>query len=69
MDITIEATMEDDQYSNAELTPGAVSKGIDGGAHLFSGIIGSPNNARRAWHAERQLHPAAGQPHRLAGVG
>ena len=42
--ITIEATIEDDQY-NAELTPGAVSKLIDGGAHLFSGIIGSPNNA------------------------
>lgn len=42
-DITINATVEDDQYSK-DLTPGAVSKAIDGGADLFSGIIGSPNN-------------------------
>lgn len=43
-DMTIEATIEDDQY-NKDLTPGAVSKQIDAGANLFSGIIGSPNNA------------------------
>lgn len=42
-DITINATVEDDQYSK-DLTPGAVSKAIDGGAQVFSGIIGSPNN-------------------------
>ncbi len=42
--VTIEATIEDDQY-NAELTPGAVSKLIDSGANIFSGIIGSANNA------------------------
>lgn len=40
----IELVIEDDQY-NAELTPGAVASQIDGGAHIFSGIIGSPNNA------------------------
>ncbi|MDP2290442.1 MAG: ABC transporter substrate-binding protein, partial [Actinomycetota bacterium] len=42
--ITIEVAIEDDQY-NAELTPGAVSKLIDTGVNIFSGIIGSPNNA------------------------
>ena len=41
---TLELTIEDDQY-NAELTPGAVSSQIDAGVTLFSGIIGSPNNA------------------------
>ena len=43
-DITIEVAIEDDQY-NKDLTPGAVEKLLDGGAHLFSGIIGTPNNA------------------------
>ncbi|MBI4935333.1 MAG: ABC transporter substrate-binding protein [Actinobacteria bacterium] len=43
-DMTVEATIEDDQY-NKDLTPGAVSKQIDAGVHIFSGIIGSPNNA------------------------
>ena len=42
-DITIEASVEDDQYSK-DLTPGAVSKGIDNGVQVFSGIIGSPNS-------------------------
>ena len=42
--ITINATIEDDQY-DPTLTPDAVSKQIDAGVHLFSGIIGSPNNA------------------------
>ena len=42
--VTIEVAIEDDQY-NAELTPSAVNKQIDAGAHIFSGIIGSPNNA------------------------
>jgi branched-chain amino acid transport system substrate-binding protein len=41
---TLELAIEDDQY-NAELTPGAVTTQIDAGADLFSGIIGSPNNA------------------------
>ena len=36
--------IEDDQY-NKDLTPGAVEKLLDGGVNLFSGIIGSPNNA------------------------
>lgn len=40
----IQLTIEDDQY-NPELTPGAISKQIDAGVNLFSGIIGSPNNA------------------------
>ncbi len=36
--------IEDDQYSK-DLTPGAVEGLLDSGVHLFSGIIGSPNNA------------------------
>ena len=43
-DISIEIAIEDDQF-NAELTPGAVSKLIDTGVHIFSGIIGTANNA------------------------
>ncbi len=43
-DITIEAQIEDDQY-NKDLTPGAVEKLLDAGTNVFSGIIGSPNNA------------------------
>ena len=42
--IELQLTIEDDQY-NAELTPGAIAKQIDGGTQVFSGIIGSPNNA------------------------
>lgn len=41
---TIEANVADDQY-NPELTPGAVAAEIDAGAHLFTGIIGTGNNA------------------------
>jgi branched-chain amino acid transport system substrate-binding protein len=40
---TIELTIRDDQY-NPVLTPGEVNALIDGGVHLFSGIIGTPNN-------------------------
>ncbi len=43
-DLKIEVTIEDDQY-NKDLTPGAISKQIDAGVNIFSGIIGSPNNA------------------------
>ena len=42
-DIKIVPTIEDDQY-DANQTPGAVSKQLDAGAQVFSGIIGSPNN-------------------------
>jgi ABC-type branched-subunit amino acid transport system substrate-binding protein len=42
-DVKIETTIEDDQY-NKDLTPGAISKQIDAGVQVFSGIIGSPNN-------------------------
>jgi ABC-type branched-subunit amino acid transport system substrate-binding protein len=42
-DLKIEASVEDDQYSK-DLTPGAVSKELDAGVQLFSGIIGSPSN-------------------------
>jgi len=42
--VNIEIAIEDDQY-NAELTPGAVSKLLDSGVNIFSGIIGSANNA------------------------
>ena len=40
---TLELSIADDQYDPA-LTPGAVNSALDAGAHLFSGIIGSPNN-------------------------
>jgi ABC-type branched-subunit amino acid transport system substrate-binding protein len=64
-DITIEATIEDDQY-NKDLTPGAVSKQIDAGVHLFSGIIGSPNNGavRETLNEEciPQLNALTGSP-------
>ena len=43
-DVTIEVQIEDDQY-NKDLTPGAVEKLLDSGVSLFSGIIGTPNNA------------------------
>ena len=43
-DVTIEVSFEDDQY-NKDLTPDAVNKLLDAGVNLFSGIIGSPNNA------------------------
>ncbi len=43
-DLKAEVTIEDDQY-NKDLTPGAISKQIDAGVNIFSGIIGSPNNA------------------------
>ncbi len=42
-DLKAEVTIEDDQY-NKDLTPGAISKQIDAGVNIFSGIIGSPNN-------------------------
>lgn len=42
-DIMIEVTIEDDQY-NKDLTPAAVDKLLDAGTHVFSGIIGTPNN-------------------------
>lgn len=42
--VTIEVAIEDDQF-NPELTPGAVSKLIDAGVNIFSGIIGTGNNA------------------------
>lgn len=42
-DLKIEASVEDDQYSK-DLTPGAVSKELDAGVQVFSGIIGTPNN-------------------------
>ena len=43
-DVTLEVQIEDDQY-NKDLTPGAVEKLLDSGVSLFSGIIGTPNNA------------------------
>ena len=36
-------TIGDDQYDPA-LTPGVVNGALDAGAHVFSGIIGTPNN-------------------------
>ena len=43
-DLQMEIQIEDDQY-NKDLTPGAVEKLLDADADIFSGIIGSPNNA------------------------
>ena len=64
-DITIEASVEDDQYSK-DLTPGAVSAAIDNGAHVFSAIIGTPQNlAVRATLNEEcipQLNNLTGSP-------
>ena len=40
----IELTIGDDQYDPAQ-TPNVVNGELDAGVHLFSGIIGSPNNA------------------------
>lgn len=42
-DVTLSVSVEDDQY-NKDLTSGAASKLIDGGANLLTGVIGSPNN-------------------------
>lgn len=42
-DIVIEVAIEDDQY-NKDLTPAAVDTLLDAGTHVFSGIIGTPNN-------------------------
>ncbi len=41
---TLELSIGDDQY-NKDLTPGVVDGLLDEGVQLFSGIIGSPNNA------------------------
>jgi len=43
-DVKITYDVQDDQYSKDQ-TPGAVSKLIDGGVNLVSGIIGSADNA------------------------
>ncbi len=43
-DLKLEVEIADDQYSK-DLTPGAVNSLLDNGAHIMSGIIGSPNNA------------------------
>jgi ABC-type branched-subunit amino acid transport system substrate-binding protein len=43
-DVKVEITIEDDQYSK-DLTPGAVEKLLDGDVNMFTGIIGTPNNA------------------------
>jgi branched-chain amino acid transport system substrate-binding protein len=40
---TLELAVTDDQYDPA-LTPNAVNGALDAGAHVFSGIIGTPNN-------------------------
>ena len=42
-DLKIEASVADDEYSK-DLTPGAVSKELDAGVQVFSGILGTPNN-------------------------
>lgn len=42
--VTLELSIEDDQY-NKDLTPGAVEKLLDAGTQVFTGIIGTPNNA------------------------
>ena len=41
---TLELSIGDDQYDPA-LTPGVVDGALDAGAHIFSGIIGTPQNA------------------------
>lgn len=55
-DLKVEVQIEDDQY-NKDLTPGAVEKLLDSGAHIFSGIIGSPNNAAVRDILNEECHP------------
>ena len=55
-DITIEVAIEDDQY-NKDLTPAAVEKLLDGGTHVFSGIIGTPNNLAVRDLLNEECHP------------
>jgi ABC-type branched-subunit amino acid transport system substrate-binding protein len=55
-DITIEAVIEDDQY-NKDLTPAAVDKLLDAGTHVFSGIIGTPNNLAVRDLLNEECHP------------
>ena len=62
---TLELSIGDDQYDPA-LTPGVVNGALDAGAHIFSGIIGSPNNeaVRDLLNEEcvPQLEAATGSP-------
>jgi ABC-type branched-subunit amino acid transport system substrate-binding protein len=65
-DVKIQTTIEDDQYSK-DLTPGAVSKLIDGGTDIVSGIIGTPDNlaVRQTLNDAciPQLNALTGSPH------
>ncbi len=61
-------TVGDDQY-NPATTPDVVNGALDSGAHIFSGIIGTPEQRRRPRPAQRGVHPAAAGPHRRAGLG
>ncbi len=42
--VTLELSIGDDQYDPA-LTPGVINGALDSGAHIISGIVGTPNNA------------------------
>jgi len=65
-DVQVKTTIEDDQYSK-DLTPGAVSKLIDGGTDIVAGIIGTPNNlaVRQTLNDAciPQLNALTGSPH------
>jgi ABC-type branched-subunit amino acid transport system substrate-binding protein len=65
-DVTLELQIEDDQYTNLELTVSGATKLIEDGAHIFSGVIGSPNNGaiRDTLNAEciPQLMALTGSP-------
>ena len=65
-DVKITTDIEDDQYSK-DLTPGAVSKLIDGGSNVVAGIIGTPDNlaVRQTLNDAciPQLNALTGSPH------
>lgn len=65
-DLQLELQIEDDQYTNLELTVSGATKLIEDGAHIFSGVIGSPNNGaiRDTLNAEciPQLNALTGSP-------
>jgi ABC-type branched-subunit amino acid transport system substrate-binding protein len=65
-DVKIDVNIQDDQY-NKDKTPGAVSKLIDAGTDVVSGIIGTPDNlaVRQVLNDSciPQLNALTGSPH------
>ena len=64
----IELNIGDDQYDPAQ-TPNVVNGLLDAGVNLFSGIIGSPNNAAVRDVLNEECVPQMLALTRLTGVG